>query len=132
MYQVLSAGGWGMPFIVLCSIIAPAICLERRFVPSREKIAPPQLLATVWQKLRGEGLEAQRLKNLRLGSLSSAVLATGLVRAMADRLQGITNRPAMLSADALIPHQNVMTAMDLACGLGLERLAMATGSSSDD
>ena len=103
MYQVLSAGGWVMPFIVLCSIIAPAICLERRFVPSREKIAPPQLLATVWQKLRGEGQDAQRLKNLRLGSLSSAVLATG-----------------------------VMTAMDLACGLGLERLTMATGSSSDD
>ena len=59
MYQMLSAGGWVMPFIVLCSDIAPAICLERRFVPSREKIAPPQLLATVWQKLRGEGLEAQ-------------------------------------------------------------------------
>ena len=132
MYQVLSAGGWVMPFIVLCSIIAPAICLERRFVPSREKIALPQLLATVWQKLRGDGLQAQRLKNLRLGSLSSAVLATGLMRAMADRLQGITNRPAMLSADALTRHQNVMTAMDLACGLGLERLTMATGSSSDD
>ena len=132
MYQVLSAGGWVMPFIVLCSIIAPAICLERRFVPSREKIAPPQLLSTVWQKLRGEGLEAQRLKNSRLGSLSSAVLATELMRAMADRLQGITDRPAMLSADALTRHQNVMTAMDLACGLGLERLTMATGSSSDD
>ena len=132
MYQVLSAGGWVIPFIVLCSIIAPAICLERRSVPSREKIAPPQLLATVWQKLRGEGLEAQRLKSLRLGSLSCAVLATGLMRAMADRLQGITNRPAMLSADALTRHQNVMTAMDLACGLAHERLTMATGSSSDD
>ena len=132
MYQVLSAGGWVMPFIVLCSIIAPAICLESRFVPSREKIAPPQLLATVWQKLRGEGQDAQRLKNLRLGSLSSAVLATGVMRAMAGRLQGITNRPAMLPADALTRHQNVMTVMDLACGLGLERLTMATGSSSDD
>ena len=132
MYQVLSAGGWVMPFIVLCSIIALAICIERQFALDRKKIAPPQLLATVWQKLRGEGLEAQRLKSLRLGSLSCAVLATGLMRAMADRLQGITNRPAMLSADALTRYQNVMTAMDLACGLAHERLTMATGSSSHD
>ena len=109
-----------------CNLPRASICAQ----PG--KIAPSQLLATVWQKLRGEGLEAQRLKNLRLGSLSSAVLATGLMRAMADRLQGITDRPAMLSADALTRHQNVMTAMDLACGLGLERPTMATGSISDD
>jgi biopolymer transport protein ExbB len=46
VYQVLSAGGWVMPFIVLCSIIALAVCIERRFAPSQEKIAPPHLLAT--------------------------------------------------------------------------------------
>ena len=132
MYQVLSAGGWMMPSIVLCSIIARAICLERRFVPSRATIAPPQLLVTVWQQFRGEGLEAQRLKNPRLGSLLSAILATGLMGAMVDRLQGITRRPAMLSADGLTHHQNVMTVMDMVCGLGLERFAMATGSGSDD
>ena len=38
MYQVLSAGGWVMPFIVLCSIIALAICIERRFAPSRKRL----------------------------------------------------------------------------------------------
>ena len=84
MYQVLSAGGWVMPFIVLCSIIALAICIERQFALNRRKIAPPHLLATVWQQLRGEGLDAQRLKILRQGSPLGAILAAGL----ANRHQG--------------------------------------------
>jgi biopolymer transport protein ExbB len=78
VYQVLSAGGWVMPFIVLCSIIALAICIERQFALNRKKIAPPHLLATVWQQLRGEGLDAQRLKSLRQGSPLGAILAAGL------------------------------------------------------
>jgi len=84
VYQVLSAGGWVMPFIVLCSIIALAICIERQFALNRKKIAPPHLLATVWQQLRGEGLDAQRLKSLRQGSPLGAILAAGL----ANRHQG--------------------------------------------
>jgi biopolymer transport protein ExbB len=84
VYQVLSAGGWVMPFIVLCSIIALAICIERQFALNRRKIAPPHLLATVWQQLRGEGLDAQRLKSLRQGSPLGAILAAGL----ANRHQG--------------------------------------------
>ena len=84
MYQVLSAGGWVMPFIVLCSIIALAICIERQVALNRKKIAPPHLLATVWQQLRGEGLDAQRLKSLRQGSPLGAILVAGL----ANRHQG--------------------------------------------
>jgi biopolymer transport protein ExbB len=84
VYQVLSAGGWMMPFIVLCSIIALAICIERQFALNRKKIAPPHLLATVWQQLRGEGLDAQRLKSLRQGSPLGAILSAGL----ANRHQG--------------------------------------------
>ena len=75
MYQVLSAGGWVMPFIVLCSIIALAICIERQFALNRKKIAPPHLLATVWQQLRGEGLDAQ---TARLLSLETALGAARL------------------------------------------------------
>jgi biopolymer transport protein ExbB len=73
-----------MPFIVLCSIIALAICIERQFALNRKKIAPPHLLATVWQQLRGEGLDAQRLKSLRQGSPLGAILSAGL----ANRHQG--------------------------------------------
>jgi len=58
--------------------------------------------------------------------------AAGLLRAMADRIQGSTDRPVMLSADALTHYQHVVTAMDVASRLGLERLTIATESPSDD
>ena len=84
MYQVLAAGGWVMPFIVVCSVLALAICIERHFALNKLRIAPPHLLATVWQQLRGEGLDAQKLKALRQGSPLGAILAAGL----ANRHQG--------------------------------------------
>ena len=80
MYQVLAAGGWVMPFIVVCSVLALAICIERHFALNKQRIAPPHLLATVWQQLRGDG----RLKALRQGSPLGAILAAGL----ANRHQG--------------------------------------------
>ena len=68
MFQVLAAGGWVMPLIMVCSVLALAICIERHFALNKQRIAPPHLLATVWQQLRGEGLDAQKLKALRQGS----------------------------------------------------------------
>jgi len=50
VYQVLAAGGWVMPFIVVCSVLALAICIERHFALNKQRIAPPHLLATVWQQ----------------------------------------------------------------------------------
>ena len=84
MYQMLAAGGWVMPFIVVCSVLALAISIERHFALNKQRIAPPHLLATVWQQLRGDGLDAQRLKALRQGSPLGAILAAGL----ANRHQG--------------------------------------------
>ena len=84
MYQVLAAGGWVMPFIVVCSVLALAICIERHFALNKRRIAPPHLLATVWQQLGGEALDAQHLKTLRQGSPLGAILAAGL----ANRHQG--------------------------------------------
>ena len=67
MYQVLAAGGWVMPFIVVCSVLALAICIERHFALNKRRIAPPHLLATVWQQLRGEVLDAQHSKDPSAG-----------------------------------------------------------------
>ena len=78
MYQVLSASGWVMPFILLCSIIALAICIEHQFALNRKKIAPPHLLDTLWQQVPGEGLDARPLKSLCQGSPVGAILAAGL------------------------------------------------------
>lgn len=73
-----------MPLIILCSVLALAISVERYIALNPRRIAPPHLLATVWQQLKAGELDAQRLKQLRQGSPLGAILAAGL----ANRNQG--------------------------------------------
>ena len=84
MLDLLMAGGWTMPFIVAGSVIAMAIVIERSLALKPERIAPPHLLAGVWQQLKAGELDAIRLKQLRQGSPLGAILAAGL----ANRVQG--------------------------------------------
>lgn len=84
MYELLAAGGWVMPLIVLCSVLALGISIERYIALNPRKIAPPHLLATVWKQLKAGELDAQRLKALRQGSPLGKILAAGL----ANRSQG--------------------------------------------
>ena len=84
MFDLLAAGGWVMPVIVLCSVIALCISIERSVALNPDRIAPPHLLANVWKQLKAGELDAQRLKALRHGSPLGAILAAGL----ANRSQG--------------------------------------------
>ena len=84
MFDLLAAGGWVMPVIVLCSVIALGISIERSVALNPDRIAPPHLLANVWKQLKAGELDAQRLKALRHGSPLGAILAAGL----ANRSQG--------------------------------------------
>ena len=52
--------------------------------------------------------------------------ARGLSAAMGQRLSGNTDIPVTLSADAMTPHQYVVTAMDVAAQLNITRLTIAT------
>ena len=49
----------------------------------------------------------------------------GLSAAMGERLSGNTDIPVTLSADAMTPHQYVVTAMDVAAQLNITRLTIA-------
>jgi len=84
VFDLLTAGGWVMPLIVLCSVLALAISIERYVALNAQKIAPPHLLANVWKQLKAGELDAQRLKALRQGSPLGKILAAGL----ANRNQG--------------------------------------------
>ena len=52
--------------------------------------------------------------------------ARGLSAAMGQRLRGNTDIPVTLSADAMTPHQYVVTAIDVAAQLNVTRLSIAT------
>ena len=52
--------------------------------------------------------------------------ALGLSAALRDYLRGNTDIPVTLSADAMTPHQYVVTAIDVAAQLNVGRLTIAT------
>jgi len=84
MIDVLVAGGWVMPLIVACSVVALSISIERYLALDRSKVAPPHLLATVWRDLKQGELNAQKLAQLRINLPLGAILAAGI----ANRGQG--------------------------------------------
>ena len=84
MIDLLVAGGWVMPLIVACSVVALSISIERYLALDRSKVAPSHLLATVWRDLKQGELNAQKLAQLRTNSPLGAILAAGI----ANRGQG--------------------------------------------
>lgn len=78
MIDLLVAGGWVMPLIVMCSVVALSISIERYLGLDRAKVAPPHLLATVWRDLKQGDLNAQKLAQLRANSPLGAILAAGI------------------------------------------------------
>ena len=83
--ELLTAGGWLMVLIVLSSIIALAICIERLYTLNAKKIAPPHLLATVWKQLKAGEMDAARLRTLKQSSPLGRILAAGLANAYHGR-----------------------------------------------
>lgn len=85
MLELLVAGGWVMVLIVLSSVVALAICIERFYTLNPRKIAPPHLLATVWKQLKRGELDAEKLRNLKQSSHLGRILAAGLGNAYHGR-----------------------------------------------
>ncbi|MFU8763254.1 MAG: MotA/TolQ/ExbB proton channel family protein [Haliea sp.] len=85
MLELVTAGGWLMVLILLCSVVALAICIERLYTLNPKKISPPHLLATVWKQLKAGELDSSRLRNLRQSSPLGRILAAGLANASHGR-----------------------------------------------
>ena len=85
MLELVIAGGWLMVLILLSSVIAVAICIERLYTLNPKKIAPPHLLATVWKQLKAGEMDAGKLKTLKQSSPLGRILAAGLSNAYHGR-----------------------------------------------
>ena len=65
--ELVTSGGWLMLPIILCSILAVAICVERIIALNPQKIAPSNLLGQVWGWLKNNQLDAtKKNKSLEL------------------------------------------------------------------
>ena len=85
MFDFFEKGGLMLLPIVLCSIVALGIIVERFWSLKRNKILPPDLVPQVWKLSREEKLDAMAIRRLKVGSPLGAILATGLANSRFGR-----------------------------------------------
>jgi len=99
--EVVQSGGWLMVPILLCSVIAAAISVERIWTLQRARITPKNLLAQVWTALKNQDLDAAKVRELRSSSPLGQVLAAGIANARRNRE---VMKEAMEEAAAQVTH----------------------------
>lgn len=83
--EMIKSGGWLMLPILLCSVVALAIIIERFWTLRPNKIAPKTLLSDVWGWIRSNQLTAERMKELRESTPLGKILAAGLANSKYGR-----------------------------------------------
>ncbi len=71
--------------ILLCSVVAAAISVERLWSLQRGRIMPKNLLAQTWTAIKQEEFDQQKTRELRLASPLGRVLAAGISNARRGR-----------------------------------------------
>lgn len=87
MYELISAGGIIMGFIIICSIIALAIICERFIALQRKKVCPKDLVPQVWKWISDNSLDPAQMSALRNNSPLGKVLASALLNRHLERSQ---------------------------------------------
>jgi len=98
VFEIITAGGWLMVPIIICSILVLGIGGERYWTLNPQKIAPRHLLAQVWSWIKNNQLDAAKLRELKQGSPLGRILAVGLSNSrhgrevMKDSIQEAANQ----------------------------------------
>jgi biopolymer transport protein ExbB len=79
VFELVQAGGWLMIPILLCSVIAVAIVVERMWTLQQKKVIPEKLLTGIWNLLSKDALTDQHISEIENGSPLGRVLAAGLI-----------------------------------------------------
>ena len=93
MWEIIQAGGPFMWPIILCSICAAAIVLERLWTLQRKRVLPSELTEQVWKWLSANQVNDKLITALEQNSPLGKVLAVGLANrhrpreVMIERLQ---------------------------------------------
>lgn len=85
MLELVTAGGWLMLPILLCSVLALAIVAERFWALKQDKVVPVGLVAQVWKLHQQRELNNERIRLLRDSSPLGRILAAGLVNMHHER-----------------------------------------------
>ncbi len=85
MWELVKSGGWMMLPIILSSIAAVGIIIERLWTLRASRITPPHLVGQVWQWIQEKKLDQDKLKQLRADSPLGEILAAGLANSRHGR-----------------------------------------------
>ncbi|MFM7122133.1 MAG: MotA/TolQ/ExbB proton channel family protein [Fluviibacter sp.] len=78
MFAIIQAAGWPIWPLLIASVIALALIIERLYSLQRAKVLPVGLLQSVIASLANGGYDAARLNALEEGSPLGRVLAAGI------------------------------------------------------
>jgi biopolymer transport protein ExbB len=78
LFAIVQAAGWPIWFLLLASVIAVALIIERSVSLRASRIIPPQLLEQVVGVYKRQGLSPEVIDRLEKDSPLGAVLAAGL------------------------------------------------------
>ena len=85
MIEIIQAGGWLMLPIILCSVVAVAITIERLWTLQARRVLPKDLAMRVWEWARDRQLDQKHLTILAANSPMGRVLAAGLANRSQSR-----------------------------------------------
>lgn len=85
MLEIVKSGGWLMLPIIICSVIAAAIILERLWTLQQNRVVPRNLTRQVWEWVSKNQLSTQQVKSLHEGSPLGEILAAALANRQLER-----------------------------------------------
>jgi biopolymer transport protein ExbB len=78
VFTIIEAAGWPIWFLIIASITAVSLIVERLMYLRSKKIAPVSLLAEVIQELKQKGVTDEMLARLQANSPLGRIFAAGL------------------------------------------------------
>lgn len=85
MFEIVKAGGIMMGPIILASIVAAAIFLERLWTLQSKRVLPAELTEKVWRWVEQRQIQDKHIAALQQNSPLGKLLAAGLVNRNRDR-----------------------------------------------
>jgi len=86
MFEIVKAGGIMMVPIILCSIVAAAIILERLWTLQQKRVLPNELTEKVWRWVESQQLQDKHIAALERNSPLGKILAAGIANRNQDRV----------------------------------------------
>jgi biopolymer transport protein ExbB len=83
--ELLQQGGIIMIPLMLCSILALAIIIERFWTLRVDRVAPKRVVTELWETIKKKQLNSRKLQDLKESSMIGRILAAGLMNAKYGR-----------------------------------------------